>query len=113
MILANVSIQEALDNGYLEIEPEPLPRERTIEVPECPYQTTSVDLRLHPEIWWLESGLGITMDLTRGSFEKLVKKCGKTREINEDQPFTLRPGKFVLGKTLEKVYLPLPPPDSD
>jgi len=47
MILANVEIQRALDEGRLIIRPEPSPRQPPANgVGECPYNTTSVDLRL-------------------------------------------------------------------
>jgi deoxycytidine triphosphate deaminase len=47
MILSNVEIQRALDEGRLIIRPEPSPRQPPANgVGECPYNTTSVDLRL-------------------------------------------------------------------
>jgi len=49
MILSNIEIQRALDEGRLVIEPEPLPR-RPVAGEYCPYDTHAVDLRLYPEI---------------------------------------------------------------
>ncbi|SRR6266496_1516150 len=68
MILSNVSIQKAIDKGWLIIEPEPLPR-RKIADAECPYQTSSVDLRLGPEIaFFKKEALAFNIDLRRGGF---------------------------------------------
>lgn len=50
MILSNVDIQKALEDGRLVIDPPPLPLRPTPDEPECPYQTTAVDLRLSPEV---------------------------------------------------------------
>ena len=45
MILSNIKIHEVLDRRWLRITPEPVPRLKTV-TGECPYQTSSVDLRL-------------------------------------------------------------------
>lgn len=50
MILSNLEIQKALDEGRLVIEPEPSPRELKPGVKYCPYDTTAVDLKLHNQI---------------------------------------------------------------
>ena len=44
MILSNVEIHKALDEGRLIIKPEPSPRSPA-EGKNCPYATTAVDLR--------------------------------------------------------------------
>jgi deoxycytidine triphosphate deaminase len=50
MILSNLEIQKALDEKRLVISPEPSPRQPTGNATDdCPYQTSSVDLRLAPE----------------------------------------------------------------
>ena len=49
VILSNIEIQKALDEGRLVIEPEPLPR-RPAAGEYCPYDTHAVDLRLFQEI---------------------------------------------------------------
>ncbi len=51
MILSNVEIHRALDEKRLIISPEPGPRRPTTNAADdCPYQTSSVDLRLANEI---------------------------------------------------------------
>ncbi len=46
VILSNVEIQMAVDDGRLIIDPEPAPRSRASQYSECPYQTSAVDLTL-------------------------------------------------------------------
>lgn len=70
MILANVEIHRALDDGRLILDPEPRPRVPTAGV-DCPYQASAVDLSLGDEIAWLKRGLPLNIDLRRGGFAKL------------------------------------------
>ena len=44
MILSNIEIQKAIDEGRLIITPDPQPR--SPEFSDCPYDSTAVDLRL-------------------------------------------------------------------
>lgn len=107
MILSNVSIHEALDKGWLKIEPTPEPRRKSEGGPKCPYQTSAVDLRLGSEIAYFKDGLPAHIDLRKGDFNAIFGPNSETRTLTEDQPFVLRPNKLVLGKTLERVSLPL------
>lgn len=106
MILSNSAIFAALDEGRLIIQPEPSPRESPPEG-NCPYQTSSVDLRLGSDISWFNEGLAINIDLRRGKFADLFGPNSSSRTITNDQPYSLAPGKFVLGRTLERVGLPI------
>src|SRR5438105_13859863 len=106
MILSNVDIQQAIDRKWLVITPEPLPR-RKEGIAECPYQTSAVDLRLGSEIALFNEGLAISIDLRRGSFADLFGPNSASRTITDEQPYCLSPGKMVLGKTLERIELPL------
>lgn len=106
MILSNRRIQEALDKKWLVIEPEPLPRQLE-PGRDCPFQTSAVDLRLGDEIAWLREGLPLTIDLRRGGFADLFSGNSLSQRITSEQPFVLSPNRFVLGKTLERVTLPL------
>jgi len=104
MILSNLEIQKALDEGKLIIDPEPSPRN-----PEhqkyCPYNTTAVDLRLGHEISVPETGT-FAYDLTSpGAISDLIRKHSKRLIITKDQPYRLEPHRFVLGRTLERVEL--------
>lgn len=106
MILSNVGIHQALDAGWLKITPEPLPRQMSGEHAECPYQTSAVDLRLGDEIAWFKEGLAINIDLRRGGFAKLFGPNSESRKLTDEQPFILKSGHMVIGKTLERVELP-------
>lgn len=107
MILSNVSIHEALDNGWLIIDPEPTPRQPGEGGSKCPYQTSAVDLTLGTEISYFKEGLAVNIDLRKGDFKTLFGQNSETRLLSEEQPFVLKPGKLVLGKTREWVSLPI------
>ena len=108
MILSNVEIQRAIDSGRLSIDPEPTPRQPDLERGvTCPYQTTSVDLCLGPEISFLKDNRPISIDLLRGRLTDLFRDNSESLSIRPDQPFHLQPNRFVLGRTLERVTLPL------
>lgn len=106
MILSNVSIHQALDSRRLLITPEPEPRFQEGDV-DCPYQTSALDLRLGTEIAFFKDSLPVNIDLRRGGLADLFGPNSQSFQLTEDQPFALKPGKFVLGKTLESVTLPL------
>src|SRR4051812_5886249 len=108
MILSNESLHKALDNKWLVIDPEPWPRRKTeASGGDCPYQTSAIDLRLGHEIAWFKEGLPINIDLRRGSFADLFGPNSVNRTISAEQPFSLGPQKLVLGKTLERIELPI------
>jgi len=107
VILSNTSIQQALDEGWLKIEPEPSPRRKTGVGDECPYDTTAVDLTLGDEVAWFKEGLAINIDLRLGRFADLFGPNSESRVISHEQPFALNTGTLVLGRTCEKVTLPI------
>lgn len=108
MILSNLEIQRALDENRLVIDPEPMPRQPTgSPTDDCPYQTSSVDLRLGPEISYFKEGLPLDINLSRGGFAKLFGPMSEKATISQGQPFVLRPNHLVLGRTLERIELPI------
>lgn len=107
MILSNVGIHEALDKGWLNITPEPIPRRLGESPGKCPYQTSAVDLRLGNEVAYFKEGIPAQIDLRKGDFNALFGPQSETRTLTDDQPYVLRPNKLVLGKTFERVELPL------
>lgn len=108
MILSNVAIHAALDSKRLFIEPEPTPRFPD-GVAACPYQTSAVDLRLGNEISYFKEGLPFNIDLRKGTFANLFGPNSISQKLTQEQPFVLRPNRLVLGRTLERVTLPLLP----
>ena len=106
MILSNQSLFEALDSGRLVIRPEPGPR-LSDETHRSPFQTTAVDLRLGDTISRFAPGLAFNIDLRRGSFSSMFAANSTSVTLTQEQPYALEPGKFVLGRTLEWIELPI------
>lgn len=106
MILSNAAIHRALDERRLIIEPEPWPRDPA-GAEKSPYQTTSVDLRLGNQISFFKKDLPFDINLNQGSFANLFGANSETNTISNDCPFILKPNRLVLGRTPEKVKLPL------
>jgi len=107
MILSNVEIHRALDERRLVLDPEPSPRTPGGLNIDCPYRTSSVDLRLGDEISYFEEDLPLNVDLRGGRFSKLFGPNSSCRKITSEQPFVLMPHRLVLGKTLERIELPV------
>jgi dCTP deaminase len=107
VILSNLDIHTALDKRHLVITPEPAPRAGIAPAARCPYQTSSVDLRLGDEITWFKPDIGFQIDLRRGGFADLFGPNSKRIKITQDQPYTLNHGKLVLARTLEEIELPI------
>ena len=107
MILSNVEIQNALDARRLIIDPEPMPRKPGGDGVDCPYQTSAVDLRLGNEIAYLKDNLPFDINLGKGGFATLFGPHSTRQTLTTEQPFALRPGRLVLGKTHERIELPI------
>ena len=105
MILSNVEIHRALDQKWLVLEPEPQPRTPRWDV-KCPYQPSAMDLNLGHEISCLRDDLPLDINLVRGGFTRLFGPNSRRHVLSADQPFVLRPGRLVLGRTLERIELP-------
>ncbi len=107
MILSNVELFSALDEGRLIIRPEPAPRLPTIGQAHSPYDTHSVDLSLGDEITVPKEGQ-ITYDLTQpGSIADTIRQHSQTLKISDLQPFCLEPHRFILARTHEHIELPI------
>jgi dCTP deaminase len=96
MILSNVEIQKAIDEGRLIITPEPQPRD---------YDTTAVNLHLAPALA-IPKGGAFVYDLTKQNFAATLARNSDRVEIPETG-YPLEPNKFVLAITKETVGLPL------
>ena len=105
MILSNLEIQKALDEGRLVIEPQPSPR-KSEHGKYCPYDTTAVDLRLHYEIRVPRGGPFVYDLMESGSISELITKYSEPYTLKDKQPYHLSNGEFVLGRTLEKIEFP-------
>jgi dCTP deaminase len=106
MILSNVEIQRAIDEGRLIIDPDPQPRNPG--EPRCPYGTTAVDLHLGTGLSIPQSG-SFNYDLrsSEGFAKFLSRNC--EQKVITDDGYVLKPKTFVLGITQERVNLRLVP----
>lgn len=101
------SIQTALDEGRLCIQPEPKPRKHELGVDYCPYGINSVDLRLHNQIVVPEFR-SLAIDLEEpGSLADILTKHSKRYTILKERPYILNRGELILGRTLEWIELPV------
>jgi len=91
VILSDLSIGEALESGRIVIDP----------LGDNSIQPSSVDLRLG-------SSFRVFRNHTLGYIDLKSDLAGLTTlvEAEDDDPFILHPGEFVLGSTLERVVLP-------
>ena len=101
MILSDRSIQKALTEGRLFIEPNPTADGRS------PYGRSAVDLRLGPRLRVPKEGLAISVDPASGSPSTTLDTLYKAIEI-PFEGFVLKQRRLVLGITLERIKLPLP-----
>ena len=98
MILSDVQIREALENGDLAIFP--------FDVGRGAIQPASVDLRLGSTI----SDLGVNpveglyIDPDKLDVNSFIHSQAEIRDLNRE-PFFLHPGQFAIGVTLEHVTL--------
>lgn len=108
MVLSNIEIQNALDQGRLIIDPEPKPRSPTSTNPDCPYDTTSVNLQLGDTISIPRSG-PFAYNLRKPGIAKFLSQNCDHVKIDPAGGYTLNPNKFILGETLERIKLPIIP----
>ena len=90
MILSDRSIREALASGRIVIEP----------LAEDALQPASVDIRLDRQFRVFRNHRDSYIDVREPS-ENLTE----LEAVEDDEPFVLHPGEFVLGSTLERVTL--------
>jgi dCTP deaminase len=105
MILSNVEIQRALDEGRLIISPDPQPRNP--EHTDCPYNTTAVDLHLGSSLSIPRSG-PFNYDLRKSGFATFLARNCDHKDLTNDG-YVLEPKNFVLGLTTERITLPIIP----
>jgi dCTP deaminase len=103
MILSNVEIHKAIDEGRLIITPDPQPR--NCDEPGCPYDTTTVDLHLDKFLSVPKSG-AFNYDLSQGGIATFLTRNSENVEI-PNTGYVLRPHLFVLGRTQERIDLPI------
>jgi dCTP deaminase len=103
MILSNVEIQKAIDEGRLIITPDPQPRDP--RSPDCPYDTTAVNLHLSSSLSVPKKG-AFNYDLSQGGIATFLARNSEHLEI-PSTGYVLQPYLFVLGRTQERIHLPI------
>jgi deoxycytidine triphosphate deaminase len=98
MILSNVEIRKALNEGRLLINPNPQPSD---------YDTTAVNLHLGSALSIPQPG-AFNYDLRRGGIATTLSRNCEHLEIPA-AGYVLEPEKFVLGVTRERIALPIIP----
>ena len=105
MILSNVAIHTAIDAGDFCISPEPA-RFSTLRDPDCQYDTSSLNLRLAPDLSVGSARLPIVIDLRAGGVAPLLTRIYDQVTITE-AGYRLDPHTFILGKTIESLGFPI------
>jgi dCTP deaminase len=95
VVLSDRSIREELDAGRLVIKPRD----------DGSIQPASVDLRLGRDILVFKAPLD-SPDLTIIDVKQENRDLTTLVRIGKTTPFTLGPGEFVLGVTLEEIHIP-------
>ena len=91
MVLSDRTIRRLLDEGRIEIDP----------LDEGLIQPSSVDVRVDRYFRVFHNARYPFIDVKEPQ-EDLTELV----EVDEDTPFILHPGEFVLGSTLERIRLP-------
>lgn len=107
MILSNVEIHRALDEGDIIIDPQPRPRFVSLSEPHSPYDTTAVNIRLAQTLSICRTGRPIAFDLRKRGLPELLGQIYEQYTMDEDGGFALKPEQFVLGNTIETLTLPI------
>jgi dCTP deaminase len=91
MVLSDRSIREEIESGRVVIDP----------YDASMIQPSSIDVRVDRRFRVFHNARYPYIDV-RQPMEGLTELV----EVNDDEPFILHPGEFVLGQTLERVTLP-------
>ena len=96
MLLSDGEIQLALESGELIVDPSP---------PSSSLQPASIDLRLDSVIKVQKSATtGITLDPIELNVNSYIRDYTDEVDISSNG-YTLKPGTFIIGKTVETVGL--------
>ena len=114
MILSDREIEAALRRQAVIITPPPPGiDDPTPAGQKSPWSSTTLDLRLHPEltVWSPRGGDGAEVtflhpDHPDFDFDSLLDKYATKHVIPSDGTYELERGDFVLGWTLEEIKLP-------
>lgn len=114
MILSDREIEAALRRGAVVIHPPPPGINDPVpEGQKSPWSSTTLDLRLYPELtlWKQPGGDGSDVrfhhpDHPEFNFDKILDQYAEKYVIPPDGEYELKRDEFVLGWTLEEIQLP-------
>ncbi len=95
-VLTDVDIKARLKKGDLRIEP--------VEDLELQVRPCSFDVRLGPEFRVFKHSKKTVIDPVKD--KDALNDYTELVVLNEETPFIIHPGEFVLGRTLERVRIP-------
>jgi len=95
LILSDQEIKKYLDEGKIQITPKPNLDEQL--------GSASLDLRLDSEFMIFEHTKNPYIDTRNPETFRDITRLVK---IKDDEPFVFHPGEFVLGVTMEEIFLP-------
>lgn len=104
MILSNAGILAAIDAGDIDIDPL-----TSRDVTKPPFNTSSIDLRLGPNISVPKAGDPILHRLDQPYSADYVNRNCDAETISAGRPFILKRDRFMLAQTLERVRFPIRP----
>lgn len=107
MILSNIEIHKAIDDGDIIISPEPMPRLPSLSQHISPYDTTAVNLKLSQTLSVCSKKHPFAFDLRGRGLPDLLKKVYDPYQMGEYGGYSLEPNQFVLGNTVEHITLPI------
>jgi hypothetical protein len=94
MLLSNLAIREALDDGRLVIDP----------LDGCEFDATAVNLTLAPIIQVPYPRYPTAIRFGQGKIVDLLEQSSVAHTITNEQPFELKPNAFILGTTQQVVW---------
>lgn len=98
MILSNLEIVQAIKSRKIEINSL-----AEIDPALPPFNTSSVDLRLAPEISVPKQDAKVTLRPSKGGLAHILANNSENHIITSTRPFLLEPNCLILGKTKERV----------
>jgi len=98
MVLSNVEIIRCLNARLFSITPL-----AGKDPTQSPFNTSAVDLRLGDEILVPDESAPIQLDLRKPGIAQFWARHSKAHTITDAQPYSLKPNKLILAKTLESV----------
>lgn len=99
MLLSDGELREAIDSSELAIEPAP---------GDGYIQPASIDLRLDAliRIQSERPVAGLTLDPEELDITRHIEAYTEPKNLMQEGPWRLAPGRFVIGYTMERVGLP-------